>query len=56
VSVIGDLDLIPSFPAKLSMISAKERGSGYVEEQAHGGADDRGAEQVEAAEDGRRGE
>src|SRR5215472_17340357 len=38
------LDLIPVFGTKLSMISANERGSGYVEEQAHGGADDRGAE------------
>ena len=37
-------DLIPSFGTKLSMISAKERGSGYVEEQSHGSADDRGAE------------
>src|SRR5579863_4797789 len=26
------------------MISAKEREAGYVEEQSHGGADDRGAE------------
>jgi copper homeostasis protein CutC len=37
-------DLNPFFGTKLSMISAKERGSGNVEEQAHGGADDRGAE------------
>src|SRR6266446_1592216 len=28
------------------MISSKERGRGYVEEPAHGGADDRGAEAV----------
>jgi CubicO group peptidase (beta-lactamase class C family) len=41
----GDrIDLIPSFGTKLSMISAKERGSGYVEDQAHRGADHRGAE------------
>jgi hypothetical protein len=39
-----EIDLIPSFGTKLSMISAKERGSGYVEEQAHRGADHRGAE------------
>ena len=39
----GD-DLLPCFRTKLSMICAKERGRGYVEEQAHGGADDRGAE------------
>jgi hypothetical protein len=37
-------DLLASFRTKLSMISAKERGSGYVEEQAHRGADHRGAE------------
>ncbi|HEX8812903.1 MAG TPA: S8 family serine peptidase, partial [Terracidiphilus sp.] len=30
-----DLDLLPNFRTKLSMISAKERGSGYVEEQSH---------------------
>jgi hypothetical protein len=28
------------------MISANERGREYVEEQAHGGADDRGSEAV----------
>src|SRR5207244_9291717 len=38
------IDLIPSFGTKLSMISAKERGSRYVEEQAHRGADHRGVE------------
>ena len=38
------------------MICAKERGRGYVEEQAHGGADDRGAEASGGgAEGGRRG-
>jgi hypothetical protein len=37
-------DLIPSFRTKLSMISSKERGREYVEEQAHGSAEDRGAE------------
>jgi isochorismate hydrolase len=37
-------DLIPCFRTKLSMISAKGRGRRYVEEQAHGSADDRGAE------------
>ena len=40
------IDLIPSFGTKLSMISSKERGRVYVEEQAHGGADDRGAQTV----------
>lgn len=40
----GPIDVLPSFRTKLSMISAKERGSGYVEEQAHRGADHRGAE------------
>ena len=39
-------DLIPCFGTRLSMISAKERGSGYVEEQAHRGTDDRSAEAV----------
>jgi hypothetical protein len=37
-------DLLPNFRTKLSMISAKERGSGYVEEQSHGSADDRSAQ------------
>jgi hypothetical protein len=37
-------DLIPSFRTKLSMIFAQERGRVYVEEQAHGSPDDRGAE------------
>jgi len=37
------------------MICAKERGRGNVEEQAHGGADDRGAEASGGrAEGGRR--
>jgi len=39
------------------MISSKERGREYVEEQAHGGADDRGAEAVGGwAQGGGRGE
>ena len=47
--------MLPCFRTKLSMISAKERGSGYVEEQAHGSADDRGAEASGGgAESGRR--
>src|ERR1700719_4938094 len=37
-------DLLPCIRTKLSMICAKERGRGYVKEQAHGSADDRGAE------------
>jgi DNA-binding NarL/FixJ family response regulator len=37
-------DLVPVFGTKLSMISAKERGSGYVEDQAHRGADYRSVE------------
>ncbi len=37
-------DLLPAFRTKLSMISANERGSGYVEDQAHRGADHRSAE------------
>jgi DNA repair protein SbcC/Rad50 len=37
-------DLIPSFGTKLSMISDEGKGKRYVEEQAHGSADDRGAE------------
>src|SRR5271157_2003729 len=45
VSIVPDVvDLLPIFRTKLSMISAKERGSGYVEEQSHRGADDRSAE------------
>ncbi len=39
-----EIDLLPAFRTKLSMISANERGSGYVEDQAHRGADYRGAE------------
>jgi len=39
-------DLLPYFRTKLSMIRAKENGKGYVEEQAHGSADDRGARAV----------
>jgi putative transposase len=39
-------DLIPPFGTKLSMIFANERGRVYVEEQAHGSADD--LKQVEA--------
>ena len=45
-------NLIPSFRTKLNMISSKERGRVYVEEQAHGGADDRGAEAVGGREEG----
>jgi hypothetical protein len=41
-TIMRVIDLIPYFGTKLGMISAKERGSGYVEEQAHGSADDRG--------------
>ncbi len=41
-------DLLPSICTKLSMICAKERGREYVEEQAHGGADDRSLKQLEA--------
>ena len=53
---VEGLDLLPSFRTKLSMISAKERGREYVEEQAHGSADDRGAEASGGgAEGGRRG-
>jgi hypothetical protein len=38
------------------MVSAKQRGSGYFEEQAHGRADDRGVETVgSGAKGGRRG-
>jgi putative transposase len=44
----GRSDLLPIFRTKLSMISAKERGSGYVEEQSHRGADDRALKQLEA--------
>jgi hypothetical protein len=36
-------DLLPDFRTKLSMICAKEGGRGYVEEQTHGRADDRGS-------------
>jgi len=49
-------DLFPCFRTKLSIISAKERGTEYVEEQAHGGADDRRAEASGGrTEGGRRG-
>ncbi len=37
-------DLLPIIRTKLGMICAKERGSGYVEEQAQRGADDRSAQ------------
>src|ERR1700722_11639832 len=48
-------DLLPCIRTKLSMICAKERGRGYVKEQAHGSADDRGAEASGGgAESGRR--
>ena len=47
-------DLLPIFRTKLSMISAKERGSGYVEEQSHRGADDRGAETTGSGPEGGR--
>ena len=42
--LVGQFDLLPCFRTKLSMIFAKERGRRYVEEQAHGSADDRSAE------------
>src|SRR5208283_2252938 len=49
-------DLLPCFRTKLSMICAKERGTGYVEEQAHRSADDRGTEASRGGtEGGRRG-
>ena len=49
-------DLIPSFGTKLSMIFANERGRVYVEEQAHGSADDWGTEAGGGgAKGGRRG-
>ncbi len=38
------IDLLPVFRTRPSMISSKERGRWHVEEQSHGGADDRGAE------------
>ena len=44
ITTIPLIHLLPCFRTKLSMICAKERGRGYVEEQAHGSADDRGAE------------
>jgi hypothetical protein len=37
-------DLLPAFRTKLGMICAKERGTGYVEDRKHRGADDRGTE------------
>ena len=37
-------DLLPVFRTSPSMISDEGKGKGYVEEQAHGSADDRGAE------------
>ena len=43
-SIASAFDLLPCFGTKLSMISAKERGRGNVEEQAHGGTDHRGFE------------
>src|SRR5689334_16424648 len=46
-------DRFPSFRTKLSMITAKGRGRAYVEEQAHGGADDRGAEATGGGAQGR---
>src|SRR5712692_2367361 len=49
-------DLLPCIRTKLSMICAKERGRGYVEEQAHGSADDRGAQTTGSrTQGGRRG-
>ena len=38
------IDLLPVFRTSPSMISDEGKGKGYVEEQAHGSADDRGAE------------
>src|SRR5208282_2319987 len=45
-------DLLPIFHTNLSMISSKERGKKHVEEQSHGGADDRGAETVGSGSQG----
>jgi RHS repeat-associated protein len=41
---IETFDLLPAFRTCPSMISDEGKGKKYVEEQAHGGADDRGAE------------
>src|SRR5579871_4033482 len=49
-----DTDLLPYFRTKLSMIFAKERGSRYVEEQAHGSTDDRGAKASRGRTEGGR--
>jgi hypothetical protein len=43
--------LLPSFGIKLSMSCAKKGEREYVEEQAHGSADDRGAEAGRNVED-----
>ncbi len=49
-------DLPPDFRTSPSMISDEGKGKGYVKEQAHGSADDRGAEAVGGgAEGGGRG-
>jgi putative transposase len=45
---MGSTDLIPSFRTQPSMISDEGKGKKDVEEQAHGSADDRCAETVEA--------
>jgi hypothetical protein len=42
--VPGKCDRIPSFGAKLSMISDEGKGKEDVEEQAHGSGDDQGLE------------
>src|SRR5271155_2443690 len=42
----GRADVLPAFHTSPSMISDEGKGKRYVEEQAHGGADDWGAEAV----------
>jgi hypothetical protein len=49
----GGSDLLPAFRTKLSMISSKEKGAVYVEEQAHGSANDRGFEASRGWAEGR---
>lgn len=44
----SDGDLLPDFRTSPRMISSKERGRFYVEEQSHGSADDRALMQREA--------
>ena len=54
LSLRGTCDLLPVFRTSPSMISDEGKGKRYVEEQAHGSADDRGAEATGSGTQGGR--